>query len=780
MRLAPRDRGLPRRLQVESLEERRLLDAGGTFESDADFPWQNPIYRLDVNNDSVTSAADALAVINRVLTQGGGILPDPGGEPVPGFYDTNGDNRLSAADLISIVNGLLSLPVVETSFLAPVTADRTPQLTVVATARHTSTIPDGTVVDVDVDLNGNGTYTDEGEIGYAQSTIYNGRSVFDLGPELDEGRYAINVRARLKDSEALTGSSESTPLLIDTEPSTALYDYVALDDPSYQYHLADDPGITNPIPGGTIAGSYLYYVLDMTSQTWREGDVNLPVWNHWLELYVPVETNGQVIAGLSETAMLFIDGGSNTNGAPQNPNPQFALAAAATGTVVANLTGVPNQPVIFNDETQSRTEDEIIAYSFDKFMENLGQPGNETWPLLLPMTKSAVRAMDTVQDFMLTLDATAGVEEFLVGGGSKRGWTTWLTAAVDDRVRAILPAVYDNLNLGAQMAHHYGAYGFFSQAIAPYQDLNIFDRILSPAGVELARIVDPYLYLNNGRFDDMPKLLLNSPGDEFFATDSAQFYFDDIPGDQNYLRYVPNTPHSLNLDINPQPILNSLYSFYEAVLNDRPLPEFDWTVEQDGTINVQTTTQPLEVKMWQMINRNDRDFRRLRYPQIFWFPTPLSDQGGGTYSTNVELPDEGSIAYFIELTFPNPNPLFPNYVFTTEVHVKTQLPLFDWPFETGFPDEDRLQATPLLSPFSFAASAASDPIAVGVTIAARREEAHEVADVPTELPPSEAAPLAKPKPTSGPLLDDEALALGAASVDPLEDALDESLDALLG
>jgi PhoPQ-activated pathogenicity-related protein len=665
-----------RRLSIESLEDRRLL--AGT-------PWHNPVYRLDVNKDLVISAADGLAVINRVLSVGTGTLPDPGGNPVPGFYDTSGDNRLTATDLHRIINGLFSRPKVETSFLTPFTADRTPQVTVQVTP-GIGDLPDGSLVDLDVDLDNDGDFSDPGELGYMQSPLVNHASVFDLSPALPAGSYGVTMRARVKDSEALVGTSPDAGLQIDTLPSDVLPEYVARPDSSYEYHRATGPGITNPIPGATIAGSYLYYVLDMTSQTWRStADVNLPVWRHWIELYVPVNAQGQVIADLKETAMLFIDGGSNTSGVPQSPVPDFGLAAAGTKSIVANLKIVPNEPVIFTDETISRTEDAIIAYTFDKFLEHQGEEGNETWPLLLPMVKSAVRAMDSVQHFALTLSPTANVEDFFVAGGSKRGWTTWLTAAVDDRVRAIMPAVYDNLNLGAQMVHHYGAYGFFSQAIDDYQNMNIFDRILTPAGVELARIVDPYVYLNNGRFDDMPKLLLNSPGDEFFVSDSAQFYFHDIPGEQNYLRYIPNTSHSLNAEINPVEAMNSLLGFYDAALNNRELPEFSWTVDQDGTIHVDSETQPSQVMMWQMNNVNVRDFRRLRYPQVFWFNTPLADQGGFTYSTNVQMPATGARAYFVELTFPNPVPGFPAYVFTTEVRVKTQLPLFDWPFASGVP-----------------------------------------------------------------------------------------------
>jgi putative ABC transport system permease protein len=56
------------------------------------------------------------------------------------------------------------------------------------------------------------------------------------------------------------------------------------------------------------------------------------------------------------------------------------------------------------------------------------------------MTKAAVRAMDAVQA-ALAEGGLPHVEKFVVAGGSKRGWTTWLAAAVDPRVAAIAPIV---------------------------------------------------------------------------------------------------------------------------------------------------------------------------------------------------------------------------------------------------------------------------------------------------------------------------------------------------
>src|SRR5258708_7986874 len=139
--------------------------------------------------------------------------------------------------------------------------------------------------------------------------------------------------------------------------------------------------------------------------------------------------------------------------------------AMTSPPVVAELRGVPNEPLLFTGETKERTEDQIIAFPWVKYMKT----GDETWPLHIPMTKAAVRAMDTVTAFCPT-PAGGGVtvEKFVVAGGSKRGWTTWTTAAADKRVVAIVPMVIDMLNRVNSFEHHYRTYAFYAPAINAY------------------------------------------------------------------------------------------------------------------------------------------------------------------------------------------------------------------------------------------------------------------------------------------------------------------------
>jgi PhoPQ-activated pathogenicity-related protein len=421
---------------------------------------------------------------------------------------------------------------------------------------------------------------------------------------------------------------------------TPLDDYVAAPDSSYRYSVVK-----------TVSGTgYRAYILEMTSQSWRSTDeVDRTLWKHWLTIVKPVNAVGN-------KALLWINGGSNGGAAPDSADKMVVGMALGAGAVVADLKMVPNQPLVFPDGGRPRSEDGIIAYTFDKYMAT----GDSTWPLLLPMAKSAVRAMDTVQKHLSSLDSGAiKITEFVVSGGSKRGWTTWLTAAVDKRVVAIAPAVIDVLNMDEQMKHHFSAYGFYSDAIADYVEMKIFERLDTPAGQRLTKFIDPYEY--RSRYATIPKCLINSSGDQFFLPDSAQFYFHDLPGEK-HIRYVPNTDHGLG----GSDAIESLLVFFKSVVIGAPRPKFTWSVKDDCSIEVKTTAKPTAVKLWQATNPKTRNFR-LDVIGPVWKSSALSEQGGGAYIAKVPEPKEGWTAFFAELTFDSGGPI--PYKFTTEVSV---------------------------------------------------------------------------------------------------------------
>ena len=414
------------------------------------------------------------------------------------------------------------------------------------------------------------------------------------------------------------------PVMAAAQPvfSTALDEYLAKPDAGYQYQVVNT----------VTEKGYTAYILDMTSQSWRKSsEVDRTTWQHWLTIIKPDKL-------INHKALLFINGGSNRPAVPQSVDATMAGIALATQTIVADLKTVPNQPLIFADG-RPRSEDAIIAYTFDKYAVT----GDPNWLLLLPMVKSAVRAMDTVHDHIRKItDGKVTVNEFVVSGASKRGWTTLLTAAADKRVIAVMPIVIDVLNMDEQMRHHVQAYGTYSQALDDYQAKGVFDKLDTPEGRKLLKIVDPYEYRERLT---MPKFFVNSTGDQFFLPDSARFYFADLTGEK-FLRYVPNTDHSLaNSDA-----LASLLLFYQPIVSGSSRPQFSWKVTDDGAIVVQTKTPPQEACLYQAHNSNARDFR-LAAIGAAWEKSHLAPQADGSYSAKVAQPQEGWTAFFVELAF---------------------------------------------------------------------------------------------------------------------------------
>jgi PhoPQ-activated pathogenicity-related protein len=262
---------------------------------------------------------------------------------------------------------------------------------------------------------------------------------------------------------ALTAGVISPPAhaqAIQSEPDSdaathALADYVAKPDASYQWQ---------------VRGRYRYrgselVELRLVSQTWRD-----VVWKHQLILIRPPHVADD------DRGLLIIGGGRWQDSYDTEPAaaslPEggrlFVAIARRLETVVAVLGEVPFQPLF------DRNEDGLIAYTFDQYLKT----GDPEWPLLLPMVKSAVRAMDAVTE-ATEREWDTPVSQFTVLGGSKRAWTTWLTAAQDRRVTALAPVVLDALNMEQHFPYQTRTWGSPSEEIEPYTSLNLPDSMNS-------------------------------------------------------------------------------------------------------------------------------------------------------------------------------------------------------------------------------------------------------------------------------------------------------------
>ena len=422
----------------------------------------------------------------------------------------------------------------------------------------------------------------------------------------------------------------------DSSSQSWLDEYVHRPDPSYSWSIHSSES----------TAELRYVVVELTSQTWlTEAEVDRTEWKHWLEIFIPknVETN---------LAMLNITGGNFNQEAPRFTESRPAQIAALAGVVVAQISNVPAQPLVFFGDGRERSEDDLIAFSWTQFLKT----ENKDWIVQGPMAKSAVRAMDAVTEVLEDEEILGRtIDKFVVAGGSKRGWTTWLATIVDKRVVAGIPIVFDALNSTASMRHHFESYGYWSPSIGSYVNHEIMSRLGSPKWTSIMKVVDPFSYFDR---INIPIFVINSTGDEFFLPDSSQFYFDEIPS-QKSLRYIPNSQHSLR----GTDVVESIAAFLSLMATQQNLPTISWSRNDDQSIVITADRAPEEVLLWEAENLKARDFRLLPAQRedgtiVFRGPTykqsslkPEAHGNESRYSIQVESPDRGWKAWLVEFTF---------------------------------------------------------------------------------------------------------------------------------
>ena len=452
-------------------------------------------------------------------------------------------------------------------------------------------------------------------------------------------------------SACVATSTPSAPAAA-PNPQNVLDTYIARPDPSFAWKVDH-----------TFTGTgYHGVVIDLTSQTWLNSSVmDRSVWKHWLIVTIPDQVT-------TSKAFLFIGGGSNDRAAPKGPSDNMAKMAVDTSSIVAELGQVPNQPMHFPDSpTVNRTEDDIIAYLQARY-----DPKTNPEALVrLPMVKSGTAAMTAVQQFMASADGgKKKIDGFVVAGGSKRGWTTWLVGLEDARVVGMIPIVINVLDVNGTTKHHWMAMGYFSPALGDYVRHKLIpDEIGKPRLEAVNAIEDPLNYRGRPRMK-IPKFIINAVGDEYFPPDNTQFSYHLLPAKKS-LRMLPNSKHSTQgTDIG-----DSMTAWYDAVIRNRPVPDYSWTVREDGALVVKPGGKPSEVLLWQGTNPKERDFRVDSIGKAFT-STPLKAEADGTYVANVPKPAAGFTAYFVELTYPS-GTKYP-FKFTTEVYVKPDVLPYRW------------------------------------------------------------------------------------------------------
>lgn len=390
-----------------------------------------------------------------------------------------------------------------------------------------------------------------------------------------------------------------------SEETHPLFQYVNRPDPAYSWERVSD----EKLPTGERI-----IKLKMTSQVWQGIK-----WEHELDIVLPSEVkNGSVVG-------LFITGSGRGRVLDI-----LRIVAGKAGIPMAVIFDIPNQPLF-----EGKKEDELLAYTFMRALET----GDLSWPALYPMTKSVVRAMDTIQT--ISEEWGTRVTSFVVAGASKRGWTTWFTGIVDKRVIGIAPMVYDNLNIPAQMEQQLSCYGTYSEQIEDYTQVGLVQRLRNdPIAIWFSQMIDPYAL----RFRaTMPKFIINGSNDRYWTLESANLYYPRLLGEKHIL-YVPNAGHDLGDGVEA---ISALAAFVLARSQGRSLPAIRWIYEEvpEGLrLKMKPEGSPIKVRVW-TASSPSLDFREAR-----WEAKELKAKDG-VYEFLLPSPKEGYVAMFGEARY---------------------------------------------------------------------------------------------------------------------------------
>ncbi len=425
-------------------------------------------------------------------------------------------------------------------------------------------------------------------------------------------RFAFAILATLALPPALF-AEDAKPVLSD--PETGLARYVARPEPVYGWELKEK----SEGSGVTI------YKLELISQTWHD-----VVWKHVLYVYEPQNVT------FHDHAILFVSGGSQLK--PPGMDEQLLAVGIAnmSGGRVALLKLVPNQP-LFDD----RVEDDLITETWLRYL----QTGDDTWPLLFPMVKSAVKAMDAVKELGEKEGWPKPVEKFVITGASKRGWTSWLTPAADSRIVATAPCVIDTLNFRAQMKYQIESWGKFSEQIDDYSSKGLIrtkDDEETPRETALRTMMDPWTYRQQVA---IPKLIINGTNDRYWVVDAAKNYFGDLVGPK-YVLEIPNAGHNLKDGI-PK-VQATIAALFRHVASGMSMPQVEWsfTESDSGDRRISMTSNPPAEsgRLWTATSANN-DFR-----EATWTDRPLKKEGDRFEIQIPAAPGQG-VATFGELRF---------------------------------------------------------------------------------------------------------------------------------
>lgn len=428
--------------------------------------------------------------------------------------------------------------------------------------------------------------------------------------------------------------------------------YVDFDDHKFKWRHA---GSKKDKHGNSI------HTLAMTSQAWMVHETvgeKKEGWTHTITVVVPKGLkNSSVEAGW---ATLIID---STGG-------EFLATeyAKRTGAIGVYLSDVPQEHLGIKGDSRGTDLDEE-SLKVMSWVEYARHPDHPEWPIEVPDAKSTVRAMDAVEEYMMS---SLPVSKWVLTGASKRASATYHTAAVDSRVKAIIP-IEMGANRKAEMEdviHNFG--GVVEGAIEYDNDgANDVAGVYTENGRRVDKVADPIYFLDKLK---IPKLILMNGNDAYFTVDVARHFFKNFTGPKTFYMYGNNRFHNVYSGLaKTTDYVDVADAFINGLIVNRSTPEVHWDIDyENGKITARPLgkEQPIAVNVWsaRTLGGFQRDFRH-----SFWTKTALKDvKGKGVFEASAKPRnplDPHWEAFYIEMKFEAPRKGAANWKMSTEACV---------------------------------------------------------------------------------------------------------------
>ena len=263
------------------------------------------------------------------------------------------------------------------------------------------------------------------------------------------------------------------------------------------------------------------------------------IWNHQVLILIPntfkITLNEKTGNPILNTMVLFsgIEKGTNSS-LVQHGDDTFLDAlfeiSSRAGAIGIFVTQIPPTIKFAGETGNGYTEygSELMAAMWDRFLQgdemNRGNPENS---FFAPMAKAAMKCVDAAEQFVKNqglIEPTSGQNwsqkddtlHYIPLGLSKRGWTSLLVGAIDDRVQAITSVVMSMLNIQKHLHRMNQIYNNNWPFTLDWLVMkNILGQLDDQGWFDLMNIIDPWAFDYGDKFIAM----FSATNDQFFVPD---------------------------------------------------------------------------------------------------------------------------------------------------------------------------------------------------------------------------------------------------------------------